>query len=84
MRNDKVMLESAKAGYSGQPDDGLWSSPCWMAHQAGKAMAAKGYTMPTAAAMSRGFSVRLQTAANEFIARFSGDLLDTIAIERLG
>lgn len=83
MKNDKVILESAKAGFACQQEDGLWSSPRWMAHKAGQAMARRGFTLPIAAAMSRGYSVRLQTAANEFLVRFSGDDLGRIEIERL-
>ena len=84
MKNDSDILTHVYAGYNGAPNSGLWSSPVWMAHEAGQAMARHGYSQPIAARTSRGCSVRVQTAANEFVIKFSGDDLAKIQIERKG
>lgn len=82
MKNDKIILASVLAGYTGEPETGMWSSPCWMAHRAGAELNKRGMTKPTKAAMSRGYSVRLETAASDLIVRFSGDDLAVVDIDR--
>lgn len=82
MRNDIQILASAQAGYDRAPDTTLWSSPCWLAYQAGKAVSAM--TRPVKAHMSRGYSVRLELGSGtQVLVRFSGKELDSFTIERL-
>lgn len=46
------------------------TSPAWYAYEAGAAMAARGFTMPTKARMGRGYSVNVETAATRFRVTF--------------
>lgn len=79
MRNDAAMLESAQAGYRGDAETALWSSPLWLAWEAGAYMAQAHSTPITHCHMSRGFSVRVRTSqGNEYIVSFSGKYLTTI------
>ena len=63
-------LESLKAR---TPNPYIWSSSCWMLFEAGLLWANRGASAPVAARKSRGYSVRVQTAANEFLISFVGD-----------
>lgn len=58
------------------------TSPAWYAYEAGAAMAAKGYTQPTKAWMGRGYSVNIQTCANDFSVTF--DKRNTPTVTRKG
>ncbi len=77
MKNDSHMLAAALRGYAGDVDDaGLFSSPVWLAHIAGKQLARKGVTAPTRCAMSRGYSVKLETGSGmTWLVEFKGDKL---------
>jgi len=59
----------------------LFSSPNWYAWAAGQALYQTGYCVPTKARMGRGYSVNVQTAANDFIVKFPKD---APVIERKG
>lgn len=80
MRNDSELQHAAWQGYTdaGYPitvEPYLFSSPCWIAYRAGKEMAMSGRTRPVKVTMSRGYSVRMETASGiEFVALFDKDL----------
>jgi hypothetical protein len=88
MRNDSELLYAAWQGYSDQSlpvtiEPYLFSSHCWIAYRAGNALAASGRSRPVRAAMSRGYSFKMETAGgNIFLARFTSDL-QSCQIERL-
>ena len=69
MKNDKTLLEAALAAYrtgdgeSNARNKHPWSSPAWFAHEIGLAMANRGVTEPVRVAMSRGYSIRAETAS---------------------
>lgn len=50
----------AAAGYRGEPNPHLYSSPAWFAHAIGAHMNAKGMPAPTDVRMGRGFTVRVR------------------------
>jgi hypothetical protein len=53
----------------------LESSPLWFAFRAGQELAKTGRTAPTSARISRGYSIRLETAGGaSILARFGRDL----------
>jgi hypothetical protein len=77
---DFVMgLESLKARTS---NPYIWSSACWMLFEAGLLWANGGRSAPVAARKSRGYTVRVQTAANDWVITFAGDDL-TPSLRRL-
>ena len=51
----------------------LWSSTNWMLYEAGRLWRGGGRSDPIAARKSRGYTVRVQTAANDFLISFVGD-----------
>lgn len=60
----------------------LYSSPNWMLFMAGKQLRDMGDI--TSASMSRGYSVKLQTAANDFLVTFDKHDLNNVTMTRLG
>jgi hypothetical protein len=59
------LTEYARAGYDGNDNPYLYSSPCWYAHSLGQYLHASGRTPPRNVRMSRGSSVR----ANDMLFR---------------
>lgn len=51
----------------------MWSSTSWLLFEAGRVWNRCGRSAPVAARKSRGYSVRIQTAANDFVVEFVGD-----------
>jgi hypothetical protein len=51
----------------------MWSSTSWMLFEAGRVWNRCGRSTPIMARKSRGYTVRVQTAANEFLIAFVGD-----------
>ena len=51
----------------------LWSSTNWLLYEAGRLWGNDGRSDPIAARKSRGYTVRVQTAANDFLISFVGD-----------
>jgi hypothetical protein len=60
----------------------IWSSNDWLMWEAGRVWVISGRSEPMMARKSRGYSVRVNTCANEWIVKFTGDAL-TPAIERI-
>jgi len=60
----------------------IWSSACWLLFEAGLLWANRGSSAPVAARKSRGYSVRVQTHANDWVIEFAGDDL-TPSLRRL-
>lgn len=79
----KEQLQIVLNGYEGKENPFLWGSNNWLLHEAGKGMAKAGYSKPVFGKKSRGFTVKMQTSANDFTAKFD-DELKLIAIERHG
>jgi hypothetical protein len=52
------LTAEASAGYFGNDNPHLWSSPCWYAHALGRYLHATGRTVPRDVRMSRGNSIR--------------------------
>lgn len=88
MRNDNELLYAAWQGYSDHAypitiEPYIFSSPCWIAYRAGYTLASSGRSRPVKAAMSRGFSFKMETTGgNMFLVKFSKDLQSTV-IERM-
>jgi hypothetical protein len=78
------LLPFALEGYAGDVDNAsIFSSPAWMAHVAGAALARHGVSRPVACALSRGYSVKLETAGGaRWLVKLTGDYL-TPSVERL-
>ena len=51
----------------------LWSSTNWMLYEAGRLWRGGGRSDPIAARKSRGYTVKVRTAANDFLISFVGD-----------
>jgi hypothetical protein len=51
----------------------IWSSSCWMLFEAGLLWANRGSSAPVMARKSRGYTVKVQTAANDYLISFVGD-----------
>jgi hypothetical protein len=51
----------------------LWSSTNWMLYEAGRLWRNGGRSDPVTARKSRGYSVRVQTQANDWLISFVGD-----------
>lgn len=60
----------------------LWSSDSWLAYDAGAAFAKYGYSTPTRAAKSRGYSLRVQTAANDFTITYNAALSAAVIVRK--
>lgn len=69
------LLHYALAGYEGNHTlKPFYSSPCWLAQEAGDHLRAHGFGTPTLCKMSRGYSVRVQVyMGGEFIVKFTED-----------
>lgn len=52
------MDDAAAAGFAGEENPNLYSSPIWCAHELGRAFKACGRPQPTDVRMSRGYSIR--------------------------
>ena len=50
----------------------LWSSTNWMLYEAGRLWRGGGRSDPIAARKSSGYSVRVQTQANDWVVQFVG------------
>mgnify|MGYP001229225816 FL=1 len=84
IKNDRFMLESAVAGWKGETEDGLFSSPCWLAFHAAKYLATAHATQPVKCAMSRGYSVKIETAqGNQYLVSFTGRELQHISAKSI-
>ena len=84
IKNDRVLLESAVAGWKGETEDGLFSSPCWLAFHAAKYLASCQATPPVKCAMSRGYSVKIETAqGNQYLVSFTGRELQHISAKSI-
>jgi hypothetical protein len=79
------MTATALTAYynDGLPNPHLFSSPMWFAFEAGVHMRETGASGPRKVKMSRGYSVRAETAANTFILRFTGQAFERCEHERL-
>ena len=77
VKNDPAMLESALRGYAGNADNpAYFSSAIWFAHVAGAQLLHKGVTAPIRCAMSRGYSVKLETTGGAtWLVEFKTDYL---------
>jgi len=51
----------------------LWSSTNWMLFEAGRVWNRCGRSTPVMARKSRGYTVKVRTAANDFLISFVGD-----------
>lgn len=60
------------------------SSDSWLAWRAGEALWQRGATAPTRCRKSRGYSVRLETAANAYTFKAVGAALDAFDLDRHG
>ena len=63
-------LESLKAR---TPNPYIWSSNCWLLFEAGLLWANRGSSAPVSARKSRGYTVKVQTYANDWLISFVGD-----------
>lgn len=80
IKNDHVLLESAVAGWKGAMPEPLFSSPCWLAYHAAQYLGCGHATPPVKCAMSRGYSVKIETAqGNQYLVSFSGRELQHIS-----
>jgi hypothetical protein len=52
------MNDAAAAGFAGDENPHIYSSPVWYAHELGRAFKACGKARPTDVDMSRGYSIR--------------------------
>ena len=82
------LIEYARDGFFSRLENTtnphMYSSACWYAWEAGRALDHSGRTKPVKATMGRGYSVNLKTAANEFKAIFHGSQsFTTVTIERV-
>ena len=66
-------MESAVTPISNQY---IWSSTNWMLFEAGRVWNRCGRSAPVMARKSKGYSVRIQTHANDWVIQFVGDDLD--------
>lgn len=80
MRNDPEIAACAKSGYVFEPGTALFSSAKWLAHEAGMAIREKELSEPTAAHMSRGYSVKVKTREGEWLVKFLGDSLEEVHV----
>jgi len=60
----------------------IWSSNDWLMWEAGRLWVMGGRSEPVMARKSRGYTARINTCANEWVVKFTGDAL-TPAIERI-
>ena len=84
IKNDPVLLASAVAGWRGIAEDAIFSSPCWMAYHAARYLKLAHAALPVKCAMSRGHSVKIETAqGNAYHVSFSGRRLEEIRTRTL-
>jgi hypothetical protein len=78
------MTATALAAYynEGMTNPHLFSSPMWFAFEAGVHMRQHGATGPRKVKMSRGYSVRAETAANTYVLRFTGRDFERCELDR--
>lgn len=69
---------SAIAGYEGQANSNIYSSPMWYAHELGIALKASGRSKPDDVRMSRGYSIR----SGDMLFKIHGDK-NNIGFERI-
>lgn len=55
---EERMTKAAVAGFTGQENPHIYTSPMWCAHELGRAFKACGDPQPTDVRMSRGYSIR--------------------------
>ena len=60
----------------------IWSSNAWLMWEAGRAWVMTGRCEPMMARKSRGYTARVNTYANEWVIKFTGDTL-TPSVERI-
>lgn len=60
------LTQEARAGYDGNPNPHLWSSPCWYAHSLGQYLHATGRSVPEGVRMSRGSKMRCRDSLYEY------------------
>ena len=85
MKTSKVDLEFTWGRYaftSRAPNPYIWSSTNWLLFEAGLLWESGGRSEPVMARKSRGYTVRVQTAANDWVLEFAGDDL-TPSLRRL-
>lgn len=58
MSKAQSLTEEAIAGYHGNENPHLWSSPSWYAHALGSYLHGSGRSVPTDVRMGRGDSIR--------------------------
>lgn len=81
-----ALREDACAGYAAQPGEAnphLWSSPAWLAFEAGRAVNASGLLAVVGARMGRGYSVTVRTTVSDYRIRFVGTELTPSKPERI-
>lgn len=76
MKNDIHMVSAAGLGYQGAPNEHLFSSSIWMAHQVGADMKARNMRQPVRCSQSRGYSINVLTSEGaRFLAKFDDKLV---------
>lgn len=60
------LTEYARAGYDGNANPHLYSSPCWYAHSLGQYLHATGRAPPDGVRMSRGSKMRNRDSVYEY------------------
>jgi hypothetical protein len=79
------MTSAAISGYEAKPNQHLWSSAMWLAHQAGRALGDAGHGKPVyPVKVSRGYSVKCNTAEDgRMLVVFRGKRLDQFEVQML-
>jgi len=83
-KTSKVDLDFIAGARSDAQDTNphIWSSTNWLMWDAGRAWVTGCRSEPVMARKSRGYAVRVDTYANEWVIKFTGDAL-TPAVERI-
>jgi hypothetical protein len=79
------MLDIFLEGYNAQDkinNPFMWSSDSWLVWDAGFLFGKKGYCQPIKVKKSRGYSVKVQTHANDFTIKYDTATLAKTTIER--
>ena len=86
MKNDPTMLGECVRGYRGADCSApYFSSAAWLAFVAGQQLAKFGVSSPFMCAMSRGFSVKIETyGGSRWIVKFIGNKLTPARPELIG
>lgn len=77
MSKAESLTEYARAGYYGNANPHLCSSPCWYAHTLGVYLHGSGYSIPTDVRMGRGDSIRCDDMRFTFVHQENGRIIFT-------